>query len=268
MGIKNSKNFKKFGKHTVAPANGNAATKSTNPFEQDDDDDNTTTQQHQTESITKADSCSAIFSPQFYTPRPSMTGNIIDDDENSIMHRSSEVYSAGKRNVIHDHLNHLNQCTFRRNPPKTNTKYQMHRHSSNSNYGNRATVNVTNLYHRFGGSIQNLVSSNRSSLINNSASDGNLNRVISNGKYLSNGGGSNTANRLSTNSSDSGSDYCPSVMFNRLNVMRQKSDKKLSIKRNGGYNGRNATISKWKQFLNVNLLRKRKENINNNSRKT
>lgn len=268
MGQKNSKNVKKFGKHTVAPA----AAISTNPFEQDDDDNNDVNDntkplhlQQPIVTITKADSCSAIFSPKFYTPRPSMTGGMImDDDENSIMYRSTEVYSASKRNVIHDHLNHLNQCTFRRNPPKHNSKYQMHRHSSNTNYGNRTTVNVTNLYHRFGGSIQNLLSSNRSSTMI-SASEGHLNRVVvtNGGKLLSNGvsGGIKKENRLSSDSSD----YCPSVMFNRLAAMRQKSDKRMSLKRNGGFNGRKTATNKWKQFVNVNLLHKKKKN---NWRKT
>lgn len=251
MGIKNSKHFKKFGKHTVAPANDTTG-KSTNPFEQDDDEDDVNGASKTAQAMAKADSCSTIFSPQFYTPRPSI-GTVIDD-ENSIMNRSSEVYSAGKRHVIHDHLNHLNQCTFRRHPSnKQQNKYHAHRHTTNTS----KPINVTNLYHRFGGSIQNLVSSSNRMPKTSSASCGNLNKI----SRLSDG--QNGTNRLSSSSED----YCPSVMFNRLAVLRQKADRSSIDRLNNRTSGGKKTMpSRWKQFLNVNILRKKKENIN--SRKT
>lgn len=278
MGAGCTKNLSKLGKHSVAPQTDQPTpqprfqkpqslddgdrnrfkstnpfdeqvriikpSKSTNPFEEDDDDST-----HQVppplKPINPAYTHSFVPS-QFYPPRRSSTAI----DQNSILYRSREIHSAGKRNIIRAHIHN-------ESVPQRLTHAESQRYLNEISVAARTTVRhePVNLYRRLGGSFQTLVTSKKS-VRTISASETNLSNIRrrdeSSSKRFSVGA-------ASVGRSASQLDYCPSVVFNRLNALRQRENANKESPR------RAVTFSRWKSFWTDNFLRKRKDN---QSRKT
>lgn len=243
MGIKPSKNLRKFGKHSVAPKNltqnRHSSPKITDLEEEDDDDDIVID-----DSKNKEKSSAYIFTPKYF---------VIDDStdyihENNIMHRSKEIYSAGKQRVIQDHIDYYTNCPTSRKPSFQpngtfgpnfqNHHHHYHHQQQQQRQSSTSKLHCRNLYHRLGGSIQNLVSAAQISK-KFSASDGNLSGPSSKRHN------SRLRSRFSRNSGD----YCPSVLFNRISVEKRKNSER----------NKNFSFGKLKSFWNENVLRKRKE---------
>lgn len=279
MGAGCTKNLHRFGKHTVAPQidqptpkprfqkqqspdEGDHSrskstnpfdeqillikpSKSTNPFEEDDDDIS-----HQVppplKPINPAYTHSFVPS-QYHPPRRSSTAI----DQNSILYRSREIHSAGKRNIIRAHIH--NESVPQRLTHAESQRY-LNEISVAARTVRREPVN-SNLYRRLGGSFQTLVTSKKS-VRTISASETNLSNIRrrddSSSKRFSVGAASDGR-------SGSQLDYCPSVVYNRLQAFRQRENAGKESPR------RSVTFSRWKSFWTDNFLRKRKDN---QSRKT
>lgn len=277
MGAGCTKNLQKFGKHTVAPQNEKSTTKSrfqkqqsldesdrkstnpfdehvriikpsksTNPFEEDDDDIS-----HQVPPPLKLinPAYTHSFVPSNYHP-PRHSSTAID--QNSILYRSREIHSAGKRNIIRAHIHN-------ESVPQRLTHAESQRYLNEISVAARTTVRREpvnhNLYRRLGGSFQTLVTT-RKSVRTISASETNLSNIRRRDESSSKRFSVGAAN---VGRSASQLDYCPSVVFNRLNALRQRENAGKESPR------RAVTFSRWKSFWTDNFLRKRKDN---QSRKT
>lgn len=253
MGVNCSKKLQKLGKHEVVPMQDVTKRinveprpisidqrKSTNPFDEDDDDieankceDVSNVANGPVQAWSSKNVSPDVFAPQF-TSRP-LSSSI---DTNSIMYRSTEIYSARKRQIVREHLN---QSAI---PKPTRHREPNHRHTNPIEHGNK---NVQHFYQRMGGSFQNLVRATKN-MKSKSASESNLSKLsTSNAKNMSNKRLNNCENV----------DYCPSVFFNRFVAIRERKNAEAE---------KNVTLKKIKTYLNGNLFnRKRSEP---NSRKT
>lgn len=255
MGVNCSKKIKKIGKHEVAPSQNVAKQinvepqpiriKSTNPF--DDDDDIEENEQEPQQMDNKSNKISEpvqvcwssknpspdIFSSQHFAPRP-LSSSI---DTNSIMFRSSEIYSARKREIVREHLN---QSAIPKANRISEPIYRPTHTSENSN------KNLQNFYNRMGGSFQNLVRATKN-VRGKSASESNLSKLST----------SNAKNKSNKRLNSENIDYCPSVFFNRFVAIREKKNAEAE---------KNFTLKKLKTYLNGNLFNRKKGD--QNSRKT
>lgn len=218
--------------------------KSTNPFEEDDDD-----AIHQVPPPLKIinPAYTHSFVPSYYHP-PRRSSTAID--QNSILYRSREIHSAGKRNIIRAHMHN-------ESVPQRLTHAESQRYLNEISVAARTTARPVNhnLYRRLGGSFQTLVTSKKS-VRTISASETNLSNIRRRDE--------NSTKRFSVGAASVGRsasqlDYCPSVVFNRLNALRQRENADKESPR------RAVTFSRWKSFWTDNFLRKRKDN---QSRKT
>lgn len=250
MGVNCSKKLQKIGKHEVAPLPNVAKRidveplpvcvnqrKSTNPFDEDEDAietiecqrlPNRASEPIQTCWSAKNPSPDA-YTPQCFTPRP-LSSSI---DSNSIMCRSTEIYSARKRQIVREHLN---QSAI---PKATRISELNHKHNTQST--ENSNKNIQHFYHRMGGSFQNLVRATKN-VKGKSASESNLNKLSTSNNAK------NTSNkRLNSENVD----YCPSVFFNRFVAIRERKNAEAE---------KHFTLKKFKTYLNGNLFnRKRSE---------
>lgn len=255
MGVNCSKKLQRIGKHEVVPlqdvvkrinveplpACGNQR-RSTNPFDEDEDDIETNEPQRLPNRVSEpVPVCWSsktvspdVFSPQFSTPRP-LSSSI---DSNSIMCRSTEIYSARKREIVREHLN---QSAI---PKATRISERNHTHihpTENSNNNN-----IQQFYHRMGGSFQNLVRATKN-VKGKSASESNLNKLST----------SNAKNKSNKRLNSENVDYCPSVFFNRFVAIRERKNAEAE---------KHFTLKKFKTYLNGNLFNRKRSD--QSSRKT
>ncbi len=257
MGVNCSKRLQKIGKHEVVPMHDVAKRinvepvpavpfdkrKSTNPFD-DDDDDDTEANECQTVSHRVSEPIQTcwssknvspdVFSPQFSAPRP-LSSSI---DTNSIMFRSTEIYSARKREIVREHLN---QSAI---PKATRISELNHKHNAQTT--ENSNKNIQQFYHRMGGSFQNLVRATKN-VKGKSASESNLSKLST----------SNAKNKSNKRLNCENVDYCPSVFFNRFVAIRER--KKAEAEKN-------FTLKKIKTYLNGNLFNRKRND--HSSRKT
>lgn len=183
-------------------------------------------------------------------------------DENSILCRSNELNNSKifKRSLSVDSSNSPKLLTKN----KSNQIHKLFKSNQNllndhnvSTVGTQTTKeqkNLTKLYRKFGGSVQTLFnpnshSNNRNKKSKFSVSETNLSAL----KVESSG---DERKRISATTSNT-TEYCPSVLFNRISNKRRSSSDKEPDK--------NLTFTKWKNYFINNVLRKRKDL---NSRKT
>lgn len=259
MGVNCSKKLQRIGKHEVVPLqdvpkqiNVEPITtnqrKSTNPFDDDYDDDfATATQPNVRQGLSNRVSepiqnCWSsknpspdVFAPQFCTPRP-LSSSI---DGNSIMCRSTEIYSARKRQIVRDHLN---QSAI----PKATRISELNNHKLTVHSTDNGNKNFQQFYHRMGGSFQNLVRVTKN-VKGKSASESNLSKLSTN----------NAKNRSTKRLNSENVDYCPSVFFNRFVAIRERKNAEAE---------KNFTLKKIRTYLNGNLFNRKRND--QNSRRT
>lgn len=241
--------------------------KSTNPFEDDDDDDDDN------------DAGSTVAVPPALKPLASVLNYAAAGtrpavecsttiDHNSILYRSREILSAGKRDVVRAHLHresvpHLVGATRQKYLSEISVAAAARRKPAQPSY---------NFYRRLGGSFQTLVQPTPSSAVRTiSVSETNLSKLghrrsecdrfsLSRMRDIGGGGGSRSSSVVK-------GDYCPSVVFNRLDALRrQKERNDASAGKDLSHQPKKVDRSGWKSYLPaVSFLRKRKES---NSRKT
>lgn len=178
----------------------------------------------------------SIFTDRFQTPYRT-TSSI---DTNSILFRGNDVpQSKAVKPIAFNH-------TKSKSPKKTIVAPFEAPHKiidiESPRSPSKSATNLSKVQRRFGGSFQTLLnpsSSGKSSAHSLSASENNLSSLSGKHKQL-------TSKRFSTNS-----DYCPSVLFNRIANKRNEE--------------RNLTLTRWKNYFMVNILRRKKDF---NSRKT
>lgn len=215
--------------------------KSTNPFDEDDEPTTTIPLDSPTSHL-----FTSKFVPTIYRPSSSSI------DQHSILYRSTDILSAGKRNVVRDHI-------ISESVPHRNRRPDTQRYLNELNAGTfvrRKEPHYSNLYRRLGGSFQTLVSSNKSF----SASETNLCQIRKSVQTKSptkrfSFGGKGVGDRHSSQA-----DYCPSVLFNRITAQRQKenADRDAARKR--------MSFSRLNILWKVNFIPKKRKDCN--SRKT
>lgn len=180
---------------------------------------------------------SEIFSNQFNSPRPS-TSSI---DINSILYRANEAESVIAKNPFdHRSANSVNDSTASRNSDNGDVLDRRKDH-----------IGLSKFYYRFSGSVQTLFNPNNGraqSRRHLSASENNLSSLSARVKN-----GATAQKRFS-----SSSDYCPSVLFNRISNKRKTINEKVT-------SDRSLSFAKWKNYFVVNVLRKKRDT---NARKT
>lgn len=251
MGVNCSKKIQKFGKHEVVPVQDvvkrinveplPVRVKSTNPFDEDEDNVETNGTQRSFNRVSEpVQACWSsknvspdVFSPQFSTPRP-LSSSI---DTNSILFRSTEIYSARKRQIVREHLNQSGI------PKATRLSVPNYRQAQTTENSNK---NFQQFYHRMGGSFQNLVRATKN-VKGKSASESNLSKLST----------SNAKNKSNKRLNCENVDYCPSVFFNRFVAIRERKNAEAE---------KNFTLKKLKTYLNGNLFNRKRSD--QNSRKT
>lgn len=256
MGANYSKKLQKLGKHEVVPMSctatkhinvepmQNGQRKSTNPFDDDDDDNDDHIEANKEGVSNRATvpqawwSSSKTVSPDVFSPRFAsrpLSGSI---DSNSIMYRTTEIYSARKREIVREHLNQsaIPKATLRNR--ELNFKQ-----TNNTENGNK---NLQYFYNRMGGSIQNLVRATKN-VRGKSASESNLSKLST----------SNAKNKSNKRLNSENIDYCPSVFFNRFVAIRERKNAEAE---------KNVTLRKIKTYFNGSLFNRRRSELN--SRKT
>lgn len=199
------------------------------------------------ESSNRANSCSDIFTNNFKSPHRGSSSI----DTNSILFRSNDSYTdhrqfkrsasvdSSQSNKSSERLKsaqHFSVNQFELCKPKEILSMV----ESPRSLETKPNSNLSKVCRRFGGSFQTLINnsnsnSNKTSVKSFSVSENNLSAlsVSSKRRALS-------PKRYSTNS-----DYCPSVLFNRIANKRNEE--------------RNWTLNKWKNYFRVNVLRKKKD---------
>lgn len=254
MGVSCSKKLQKIGKHEVAPLQDVAKRinveplpvrvsqrKSTNPFDEDEEDIEPIESQRLSNQISEpVQTCWStknaspdVFSPHFSTARP-LSSSI---DSNSILYRSTEIYSARKRQIVREHLN---QSAI---PRATRISELNHKHTHTTENSNK---NLQHFYHRMGGSFQNLVRATKN-VKGKSASESNLCKLST----------SNAKNKSFNRLNSENVDYCPSVFFNRFVAIRERKNAEEQ---------KSFTLKKLKTYLNGNLFNRKSSG--QSSRKT
>lgn len=169
---------------------------------------------------------SATTSAFFRSHQPVFSSESIH--QNSILYRSNEILSAGKRNVVRDHLR--KEAIPVRIP---NARRRSQAGRSDGRYSE--PIRPFNMYRqRLGGSFQTLLMNKRSKsqTVGFSASETNI-------SALRDAGGHQTYQ-----------DYCPSGFYNRISLLRRR--------RENAPNSRPNAMKRWKHFWTVNFQRKRK----------
>lgn len=203
------------------------------------------------ESLNRVNSCSGIFTDTFQSPHRT-TSTI---DTNSILFRGIDNNDSRLltcRPSIDTSRSADNPVRFKSNQQISVSQFELCKpkdvladaespRPSEKPHSNSS--NLSKAGRRFGGSFQTLLNSSSSSSSNGgkpsartlSASENNLSAlsVSSKRKALS-------PKRYSTNS-----DYCPSVLFNRIANKRNEE--------------KNWSLSKWKNYFMVNVLRKKRD---------
>lgn len=252
MGVNCSKKIQKFGKHEVVPLQDVVKrinveplplrVKSTNPFDDDEDDIDAANESERlnhrvSEPVqvcwSSKNASPDVFSPQFSPLRP-LSSSI---DSNSILYRSTEIYSARKRQIVREHLK---QSAI---PKATRISELNHKHAQTSENSNR---NFQQFYQRMGGSFQNLVRATKN-VKGKSASESNLSKLST----------SNAKNQSNKRLNCENIDYCPSVFFNRFVAIRERKSAEAE---------KHFTLKKFKTYLNGNLFNRKRSD--QNSRKT
>lgn len=203
-----------------------------------------TKSQPSTSIASRAESCADIFTDRFQSPHPT-TSSI---HANSILFRSNETcdtrnhsQSAIQQNVPNSQSNpkivQRHSVTLTPFDACKTTRSTKDSPSPRSLNRNPFATNLSNVRRRFGGSFQTLLNSSHggtASVRSFSASENNLS-VSSGGKRKA-----LAHKRFSTNS-----DYCPSVLFNRIANKRNEE--------------KNLTLTRWKNYFMVNILRRKKD---------
>lgn len=192
---------------------------------------------------------SATFNDRFQSS--SSKRNTSSIHTNSILFRGNEVFDPRVINTsaITNNIQNNTQVKSASRNSVTLTAFDTCKTIESPRSPNRNSfgTNLLKVRRRFGGSFQTLLNSTNnnnggtSTVRSLSASENNLS-VLS-------GGGKRKAlapKRFSTNS-----DYCPSVLFSRIANKRQEE--------------KNLTLTRWKNYFMVNILRRKKDL---NSRKT
>lgn len=204
-----------------------------------------TKSQPSTSTTNRADSCSDIFTDRFQSPHQ-MTSSI---HTNSILFRSNTPYDArtNSQSAIFNNQSNINTGPAKQSQRNSVTLTPFDACRTNeptkdspiprSLNRNPFSTNLSKVRRRFGGSFQTLLnpSNNGTSTVRSfSASENNLS-VLSVGKRKA-----LAQKRFSTNS-----DYCPSVLFNRIANKRNEE--------------KNLTLTRWKNYFMVNILRRKKD---------
>lgn len=196
----------------------------------------------------RANSCSDIFTDRFQSPHKT-TSSI---DTNSILFRTNEISNpkSFKRSASVDSSQSSSSSRFKSSQkisvaPFETCKRNVLTEPESPRTREKQSTNLSKVCRRFGGSFQTLLNSTsngKASTRSLSASENNLSAFS-----VSRKSSVASPKRFSTNS-----DYCPSVLFNRIANKRTADEKNL-------------TLNKWKTYFMVNVLRKKRDT---NSRKT